>query len=147
VNVGLSVSRVGGDAQTKAMKKAAGAIRLDLAQYREMEVFTQFSSDLDDATKRQLVYGQGLMRMLRQGQYRPLEQYQQVILLVAALNHAMENIPMDDIAPFMEDLLDFFRKHHPGVCDHIERTGILTDQDREEIVTASKERADAWKKR
>lgn len=73
VNVGLSVSRVGGDAQTKAMKSAAGAIRLDLAQYREMEVFTQFSSDLDEVTKRQLVYGQGLMRLLRQRQYHPPE--------------------------------------------------------------------------
>ncbi len=71
VNVGLSVSRVGGDAQTKAMKKAVGTLRLDLAQYREMEVFTQFSSDLDDATKRQLAYGQGLMRLLRQTQYAP----------------------------------------------------------------------------
>ncbi|MDE6996967.1 MAG: F0F1 ATP synthase subunit alpha [Oscillospiraceae bacterium] len=147
VNVGLSVSRVGGDAQTKAMKKAAGAIRLDLAQYREMEVFTQFSSDLDDATKRQLVYGQGLMRMLRQGQYQPLQQYQQVILLVAALNHAMEDIPMDGIAPFMAELLDFFQLHHQGLCGQIERTGILTDQDREEIITAARERAAAWRKR
>ena len=78
MNVGLSVSREGGDAQTKAMKSAAGAIRLDLAQYREMEVFTQFSSDLDEVTKRQLVYGQGLMRLLRQRQYHPLNQHQQV---------------------------------------------------------------------
>ena len=147
VNVGLSVSRVGGDAQTKAMKKAAGAIRLDLAQYREMEVFTQFSSDLDDSTKRQLVYGQGLMRMLRQNQYRPLKQYQQVIVLVAALNHAMETIPVNDIPAFMADLLYFFQTFRQSLCDHIERTGILTDQDREEIVTASRERAAAWKKR
>ena len=147
MNVGLSVSRVGGDAQTKAMKKAAGAIRLDLAQYREMEVFTQFSSDLDDSTKRQLVYGQGLMRMLRQGQYKPLKQYQQVILLVSALNHAMENIPIDDIPRFMAALLDYFGRKHPDLCEHIERTGVLTDQDREEIVAAARERASAWKKR
>ena len=86
VNVGLSVSRVGGDAQTKAMKTAAGAIRLDLAQYREMEVFTQFSSDLDDLTRRQLAYGQGLMRLLRQPQYHPMKQHEQVILLVVALH-------------------------------------------------------------
>ena len=80
----------GGDAQTKAMKSAAGAIRLELAQYREMEVFTQFSSDLDEATKRQLAYGQGLMRLLRQPQYAPLSQHQQVILLVCAMGHVMQ---------------------------------------------------------
>ena len=76
VNVGLSVSRVGGAAQTKATKKATGSLRLDLAQYREMEVFTQFSSDLDDSTKEQLHYGQGLMRILRQKQYHPLSMHQ-----------------------------------------------------------------------
>ena len=95
VNVGLSVSRVGGDAQTKAMKTAAGALRLDLAQYREMEVFTQFSSDLDDLTQQQLAYGQGLMRLLRQPQYHPMSQHEQVILLVAALNHVMQDVPLE----------------------------------------------------
>ena len=73
VNIGLSVSRVGGDAQTPAMKRATGSIRLDLAQYREMEVFTQFSSDLDEGTRQQLRYGQGLMQLLRQKQYHPLQ--------------------------------------------------------------------------
>ena len=129
------------------MKKAAGAISLDLAQYREMEVFTQFSSDLDDSTKRQLVYGQGLMRMLRQGQYRPLQQYQQVILLVSALNHTMENIPINDISRFASVLLEYFGWRHRELCDHIERTGVLTDQDREEIVAIASERASLWKKR
>ena len=90
VNVGLSVSRVGGDAQTKAMKKAAGTLRIDLAQYREMEVFTQFASDLDDQTRAQLEYGQGLMRMLRQPQYKPKSQHEQVITLVMALAHTMQ---------------------------------------------------------
>ena len=79
------------------MKKAAGAMRLDLAQYREMEVFTQFSSDLDEATKRQLTYGQGLMRLLRQKQYHPLTQHEQVITLVAALNHVLQDIPASQI--------------------------------------------------
>ena len=95
VNVGLSVSRVGGDAQTKAMKKAAGGIRLDLAQYREMEVFTQFSSDLDETTKRQLTYGQSLMRLLRQPQYHPMSQHDQVITLVSALHHVMQDVSLD----------------------------------------------------
>ena len=141
VNVGLSVSRVGGDAQTKAMKSAAGAVRLDLAQYREMEVFTQFSSDLDDATKRQLVYGQGLMQLLRQGQYQPLRQYEQVILLTAALNHAMEIVPPKEIKAFSEELLEQFHWKRQELCLRIESTGLLTKKDREEIVAFTRERA------
>ena len=105
VNVGLSVSRVGGDAQTKAMKKAAGGIRLDLAQYREMEVFTQFSSDLDETTKRQLTYGQSLMRLLRQPQYHPMSQHDQVITLVSALHHVMQDVPLDDMGRFHTELI------------------------------------------
>ena len=82
VNVGLSVSRVGGAAQTRAMKAASGTIRLDLAQYREMEVFTQFACDLDDSTKQQLYYGQGLMELLTHHQFSPLNQYEHVLLLI-----------------------------------------------------------------
>ena len=116
VNVGLSVSRVGGDAQTKAMKKAAGTLRLDLAQYREMEVFTQFSSDLDGTTKRQLVYGQGLMRLLRQKQYHPMKQHEQVIMLVASLNHVMLDVPLADMEHFRKALLDDVKKQAPDLC-------------------------------
>ena len=134
VNVGLSVSRVGGDAQTKAMKKAAGTLRLELAQYREMEVFTQFSSDLDEATKRQLVYGQGLMRLLRQPQYAPLAQHQQVILLVSALGHVMQDIPMDDIDLFEEKLLAALEENAPDLCRRLDMTGQLSQDDREEIL-------------
>ena len=134
VNVGLSVSRVGGDAQTKAMKSAAGAIRLELAQYREMEVFTQFSSDLDEATKRQLVYGQGLMRLLRQPQYAPLAQHQQVILLVSALGHVMQDIPLDDIDLFEEKLLAALEENAPDLCRRLDMTGQLSQDDREEIL-------------
>ena len=108
VNVGLSVSRVGGDAQTKAMKKAAGTLRIDLAQYREMEVFTQFASDLDDQTREQLEYGQGLMRMLRQKQYMPKSQHEQVITLVMALAHTMQGIDVDDVPEFIEGLIEHF---------------------------------------
>ena len=134
VNVGLSVSRVGGDAQTKAKKSAAGAIRLDLAQYREMEVFTQFSSDLDEATKRQLVYGQGLMRLLRQPQYAPLAQHQQVILLVSALGHVMQDIPLDGIDLFEEKLLAALEENAPDLCRRLDMTGQLSQDDREEIL-------------
>ena len=138
VNVGLSVSRVGGDAQTKAMKSAAGAIRLELAQYREMEVFTQFSSDLDEATKRQLVYGQGLMRLLRQPQYAPLSQHQQVALLVAALNHVMQDVPIEQMDQFRTELLDYLEEQAPDLCRRIDRTGRLPEEDREELLDLSR---------
>ncbi len=133
VNVGLSVSRVGGDAQTKAMKSAAGTLRLELAQYREMEVFTQFSSDLDDATKRQLTYGQGLMRLLRQPQYAPFSQHQQVIILVSALSHVMQDIPLGDLEGFRSGLLAHIEEAAPDLCRRIDMTGLLSGEDRDEI--------------
>ena len=144
VNVGLSVSRVGGDAQTKAMKKAAGAIRLDLAQYREMEVFTQFSSDLDEATKNQLVYGQGLMQMLKQPQGSPMSQHEQVITLVAALNHIMQNIPPLKTREFISSMLVHFEKTQLGLCRSIDETGLLTDGDREQIINTAKKFAENY---
>ena len=116
------------------MKSAAGAIRLELAQYREMEVFTQFSSDLDEATKRQLSYGQGLMRLLRQNQYAPLAQHQQVILLVAALNHVMQDIPLDQIPAFQKGLLDYAEENALELCRSIDISGMLSQDDREEIM-------------
>ncbi len=134
VNVGLSVSRVGGDAQTKAMKKAAGAMRLDLAQYREMEVFTQFSSDLDETTKRQLTYGQGLMRLLRQKQYHPLTQHEQVITLVAALAHVLQDIPVEQINACQQEMLAWFGQQDPALCQRIDSTGLLSDDDRQQII-------------
>ena len=134
VNVGLSVSRVGGDAQTKAMKSSAGALRLDLAQYREMEVFTQFSSDLDEVTKRQLVYGQGLMRLLRQPQYHPLSQHCQVITLTAALNHLLQDIPVKEMKSAQEALLTYAETQDPALCQRIDATGKLPPEDKEAIL-------------
>lgn len=134
VNVGLSVSRVGGDAQTKAMKKAAGTIRLDLAQYREMEVFTQFASDLDDTTKRQLIYGQGLMQILKQEQYKPLKQYEQVIILVVVLNHLLQDIPLNEIKTVMSEILNHFREKHFEITEKIEAIGLLDDECKKRIV-------------
>ena len=139
VNVGLSVSRVGGDAQTKAMKKAAGALRLDLAQYREMQVFTQFSSDLDDMTKRQLVYGEGLMMLLRQPQYSPYSQHQQVILLVTALAHLFEVVPTEQINTFSRELLEHFESSESALCRSIDETGTLPENIRERIIEVSRE--------
>ena len=139
VNVGLSVSRVGGDAQTKAMKKASGSLRLDLAQYREMEVFTQFSSDLDDATQKQLTYGHGLMYILRQPQYKPYSQHEQVILLVAALAKYFMDVSVKQIAEETAKLLDHFETLHADICSKIESTGLLTDEDKKAIINIANE--------
>ena len=146
VNVGLSVSRVGGDAQTKAMKKAAGTLRIDLAQYREMEVFTQFASDLDDQTRAQLAYGQGLMRMLRQKQYMPKSQHEQVITLVMALAHTMQGIDPDDVTGFIADLIAMFETEHSDICDRIDNTGMLDDDLKKEIISISSEFRNKWHK-
>lgn len=135
VNVGLSVSRVGGDAQTKAMKKAAGAIRLDLAQFREMEVFTQFASDLDETTRKQLTYGQSLMQMLRQEQYKPYKQYEQVIILVVVLNHVLHEISVQDTKQVIREILQHFRENHFDITERIESTGMLSDSDRCEVIS------------
>ena len=139
MNVGLSVSRVGGDAQTKAMKKAAKTIRLDLSQYREMESFTQFASDLDESTAKLLSYGQGLMRMLRQKQFHPYKQYEQVILLVAGLNHVFQEIVPEQLDTFIPALLQHFGETQGALCSTIEQTGQLSDDQQSQIIEIAKE--------
>ncbi len=139
VNVGLSVSRVGGAAQTKAMKKAAGSIRIDLAQFREMEVFTQFSSDLDDTTKQQLEYGKGLMEILKQPLGRPLSMAEQVITLCAANNKLFMGVPAKDIKKFQMDMLDYVRDHNGEIIHELEDKKVLTDELVEEIIKTVKE--------
>ncbi len=147
VNVGLSVSRVGGAAQTKAMKKAAGSIRIDLAQYREMEVFTQFSSDLDPATVEQLKYGKGLMELLKQPLCKPFSMPQQVIMLCAATGKVMIDVPVEKIREFRTGMLDYFAKSQPAVIRELETTGQLSDSLREQIVKAAEEYRDqVWNK-
>ena len=120
------------------MKKAAGTIRLDLAQYREMEIFTQFSSDLDETTKKQLAYGQGLMRLLRQPQSNPFKPHEQIILLVTATAHLMQDIPVDDIGKFREELLDYYHENEGSLCERLDRSGQLSDEDKGEIIEISK---------
>ena len=142
VNVGLSVSRVGGDAQTKAMKKSCGSLRLDLAQYREMEVFTQFSSDLDEATQKQLTYGHGLMYLLRQQRYKPYSQHEQVILLTVALNKYFMDIPVKDIQDEIKGLLEYFELNHPDILNRIDSTGRIEDDDKQAIIEYAKEYKD-----
>ncbi len=139
VNVGLSVSRVGGDAQTKAMKKAAGSIRIDLAQYREMQSFTQFSSDLDEGTKEQLQYGNGLMELLKQPQSHPLSMAQQVITLWCATHKLFLNVEIKDIKKTQMDMLDYFSTYHQEIIDEITEKQELTDELGDKIIAAAKE--------
>ncbi len=139
VNVGLSVSRVGGAAQTKAMKKASGSIRIDLAQYREMEVFTQFSSDLDDTTREQLTYGKGLMEVLKQPLLRPLSMAEQVITLVVATAKGFIDIPLTEVKRYQMALLEDIREHHGEIITELEETKTLTDELRQAVLTAAEE--------
>ena len=137
VNVGLSVSRVGGDAQTGAMKRASGTLRLDLAQYREIEVFTQFSSDLDEATRLQLRYGHGLMLLLRQKQGCPIPRHRQVFTLIAALRRAMQDVEPDEIPAFTEELLTYLEHAAPEIAEHIRQEGKLSPEDKARIEALS----------
>ena len=137
VNVGLSVSRVGGNAQTQAVKKAVGSLRLDLAQYREMEVFMQFAGDLDELTRKQLFYGQGLMRLLRQPQCKPYTQAQEVLLLVCALGHVFESVPPARINAEAERLIAALEERHPEFSVEIADTGKLSPELKENILKAA----------
>ena len=138
VNVGLSVSRVGGAAQTKAMKKAVGTLRLDLAQYREMEVFTQFSSDLDEDTKSQLAYGQSLMYILRQGRSAPLSQTQQIVTLVSAMAHIYQQVPVAQVCALRDYILKEFAANRQSLMLELEQGTPLTDDLRGQIIEFAK---------
>ena len=144
VNVGLSVSRVGGAAQTKAMKKAAGSIRIDLAQFREMEVFTQFASDLDNATKEQLQHGHALMELLKQPLCRPLSTAEQVITLCAANGKVMLPLPLKNVKDFQMKLLEHIRTDRPEIITQIENGGKLDDELNKAIVEAAKSFRDEY---
>ena len=139
VNVGLSVSRVGGAAQTKAMKKAAGSLRIDLAQYREMEVFTQFSSDLDDETKASLTYGKGLMELLKQPLGRPLSLADMVVTLICATNKRFVDVPIENIKQTQMELLTYINENYPSICDDIEKQKTIDDNITEQILAACDE--------
>lgn len=139
VNVGLSVSRVGGAAQTKAMKKAAGSIRIDLAQYREMEVFTQFSSDLDESTKQQLAHGKSLMELLKQPLGRPLSMPEQVITLVAANEHIFSDLKNSDVKKFQLKLLEYFKTNASNTVSQLESKKAIDDDIKAEIIKISNE--------
>lgn len=134
INVGLSVSRVGGDAQTKAMKKAVGTLRLDLAQYREMETFSQFSGDMDEATKRQIRYGEGLMKILKQKPKSPRSLAQQVFMLVIATMDKFETIDVEDIDDKIDETVHDVMTRCQNIVLKIENEGTISDEDKQRIL-------------
>lgn len=139
INVGLSVSRVGGAAQTKAMKKASGSLRIDLAQYREMEVFTQFSSELDKSTKALLDKGACLVELLKQPLSKPLSLHEEVILLCAANHDIFAGISVKEVKSFRNDLIAHFKGKHVDIVNEIEEKKVLTEDLETRIIQAAKE--------
>lgn len=137
INVGLSVSRVGGAAQTKALKLAAGSLKLELSQYLEMQVFTQFSSELDDETKKQLSYGQSLMHLIRQAQHKAYEGREEVILLLSAAAGQMEGIPLSKLSRATEDLLHYLERRESGLCQKLQKGEVLAEEDKERLLSLS----------
>jgi len=139
INVGISVSRVGGAAQTKAMKKIAGSLRLDLAQYRELAAFAQFGSDLDKATLRQLTRGERMVEILKQGQYMPMPVEKQVAIIFAASKGFLDSVAVADIADWEKDFHVFMTEKHAGVLHTIAESGKLEDDTVEQLTGAIKE--------
>ena len=138
INVGLSVSRVGGVAQTDVMKKSVGSTRLDLAQYREMQAFSQFGGDLDAGTARQLRYGAGLMQLLRQHNNAPMSLHRQVITLICAQAQLFVDIPLKDIKSVQNELLDYFEQHNSAICHRIDQNKTYSEQLKKEITDTAK---------
>ena len=136
VNVGLSVSRVGGAAQTKAMKQVAGTLRLDLAQFRELAAFAQFGSDLDAATLQQIERGRRMVELLKQGQYAPLSHEQQIIVLFAGSNAYLDELPLDAIARYETELLRFMEEKQQGIIDELANKLAIDDDLKAKITKA-----------
>nr|MBP9127401.1 F0F1 ATP synthase subunit alpha [Elusimicrobiota bacterium] len=136
VNVGLSVSRVGGSAQVKAMKQVAGKLRLDLAQYNELAAFAQFGSDLDKTSQAQLARGQRLVEILKQGQYEPLAVSHQVALIFAATNGFLDDLPLDRLRGFEDGLFAFLVKDRPDVLKTLDEKKVLDDNVKAQLTQA-----------
>jgi F-type H+-transporting ATPase subunit alpha len=128
INVGLSVSRVGGSAQIKTMKQVAGTLRLDLAQYREMAAFAQFGSELDKATQMQLARGVRMVELLKQGQYKPMPVADQVLSIYAGVNGYLDDVAVDNVQQFEADLLHYVQQHHPELKKEIASIGKIDDK-------------------
>src|SRR5437588_2090133 len=142
INVGRSVSRVGGDAQIKAMKKVAGGLKLALSQYRDLEAFASFASDLDAASRAQLDRGARLVELLKQGQYTPFPVVQQVVSIWAGSNGYLDDVPVEDVSRFETDFLDYLRRSHAGILQTIRESLALT----EDTVTALKDAIEEFRK-
>jgi F-type H+-transporting ATPase subunit alpha len=133
MNAGLSVSRVGGDAQVKAMKQIAGTLRMELAQYRELEAFSQFASDLDPATQKQLARGERLMRLLRQAQYQPLSIVKQIISIFAGTNGFVDEYPVGTVSRYESELHEFLDARHKTYMEKLGKAGAFNDELRAEL--------------
>jgi F-type H+/Na+-transporting ATPase subunit alpha len=142
INVGRSVSRVGGDAQIKAMKTVAGGLKLALSQYRDLEAFASFASDLDAASRAQLDRGARLVELLKQPQYAPYPVERQVVSVWAGTNGYLDDVPVDDVSRFEAEFLDDVGRKHPGIYDSIRETGQLS----EDTGTALKDAIDQFRR-
>jgi len=145
INVGNSVSRVGGAAQIKAMKQVAGTLRLDLAQFRELQAFAQFGSDLDKATQQQLARGQRLTEILKQPQYQPMDVAQQVLVIWSATNGYIDDVPVENVRRFEGELLRFVENSHPGVLQSIREKKSLTDEIKNDLAQVLGDFKERWK--
>jgi len=143
INVGLSVSRVGGSAQIKTMKQVAGTLRLDLAQYREMAAFAQFGSELDKATQRQLARGARMVELLKQGQYKPMPVADQVLSIYAGVNGYLDDVSVDKVQEFEADLLRYIQQNHPELKTEIATIGKIDEKVSDklkEVITTFKQK-------
>lgn len=144
INVGNSVSRVGGAAQIKAMKQVAGSLRLDLAQFRELQAFAQFGSDLDKATQSQLARGQRLMEILKQPQYQPMDIEKQVLIIWAAINGHTDDVPVENVRRFEAELMRFIENSHPGLLQTIREKKAIGDEIKADLQQALADFKDRW---
>jgi F-type H+-transporting ATPase subunit alpha len=136
MNVGLSVSRVGGAAQTPALRKVAGMLRLDLAYYNELQAFAQFATELDKATRAQLSRGERMVELLKQPQYQPLSMAEEVVVIYAGTQGYTDALPVARVAPFGRELLPFVRESHPGVLESLRSSGRLEEAAEQELKQA-----------
>ena len=146
INAGLSVSRVGGSAQIKAMKKIAGSIRTDLAQYRELAAFAQFGSELDDDTKERLDQGERIREVLKQPQYQPLAVEKQVVIIYAAVKKYLLDLAVDQILDFQKELFDLIDTKYPEIFTSIAETKVMDDVTEEKLIKAINEAKESFRK-
>jgi F-type H+/Na+-transporting ATPase subunit alpha len=144
INVGISVSRVGGNAQVKAMKKVAGTLRLDLAQYRELEAFSKFGSDLDPSTQRQLTRGARLVEVLKQGQYQPVAIEEQIAIIFVATQGVLDAVPVDDVRRFESEYLERLRMKHPEEMASVRQSGQMSDEVSQLFLTVARDLATTY---